>query len=185
MRRRRRTLTTAVAALALGACSSGDDAGSEAADGEVQIPVVSVPPERLTPFCAAMIELADELEDDPPDDTGEVILAAYLEIVDEVPPEIADEFRAVIADLQGGTPATTTPTTTTPTTPTSVPPTSLEPGVATSAPLEDFDAEGRLPGDSPGERVNDYVRFVCRDSDNNPGPPATQPLVDVELDDES
>jgi len=46
---------------------------------------------------------------------------------------------------------------------------------AGSTPIEDFDAEGRLPGDSPSERVGDYVLFTCRGSDNNPGPPATEP----------
>lgn len=167
-------------ATAASGCSSGGDGSTGDRPGGGPLPSVSVPPERLTPFCEAMIELADRLETDPPDDAGPVILEAYLQIVDDVPPAIESEFRAVIAELQGDAPPTTTGTTST-TTSTTIS-TTTEPG-STAAPsvpgVEDFDAEGRLPGESPSERVSDYVLFACRDSDNNPGPPATEPLDDV------
>ncbi len=181
-------MTIIALALATACSSDGDDGAPADADGP-PVPSVTVPPERLTPFCEAMIELADRIESDPPDDLGELILAAYLDILDEVPPEIENEFRAVIADLQDGEPAPTTTTSTATSTSSGTPSTSTPAdGTATgstSLPLEDFDAEGRLPGDSPSERVSDYVLFTCRGSDNNPGPPPTEPLEDVVVDDEA
>lgn len=156
----------------LGACSDEpDDAEDRDAAAGPPLPSVTVPAARLTPFCEAMIELADELERDPPDDTAAVILETYLGIVDDVPPAIDNEFRAVIAELQSGGAASTTSTTTNTA--------ADDPASSTSVPpdTENFDAEGRLPGDTPSERVNDYVLFTCRGSENNPGPPATEPLT--------
>jgi hypothetical protein len=175
--------------VAVAACSSdGDDVADDASTDGPPVPSVTVPPERLTPFCAAMIELADRLETDPPDDARTLILDTYLGIVDDVPPAIESEFRAVIAELQGEAPPTTSTTTTSTTSTTTTVATDAAPASAVSSSLpepgvEDFDAEGRLPGDSPSERVSDFVLFTCRGSDNNPGPPATEPVDDVVVDD--
>ena len=150
-------------------CSSDDAPRPDAADIDAPIPSVQVPAARLTPFCETMIDLADELETDPPDDATALILETYLGIVDEVPDAIENEFRAVIAELGRSDPAAPGST-----------------GPITSTTLlvdEDFDAEGRLPDDTPSERLNDYVLFTCRGSGNNPGPPATEPLSDVVLGD--
>jgi hypothetical protein len=38
-----------------------------------------------------------------------------------------------------------------------------------------FAEEGWVPDDDPAVRVNEYVDFACRDTINNPGPPATVP----------
>jgi hypothetical protein len=169
----RRAGNLIAASLLVGAgagCSSDDAGGSDAADIDAPIPSVTVPAARLTPFCVAMIDLAEELETDPPDDAAALILETYLGIVDDVPAAIENEFRAVIAELQRSDPAA---------------PGSTDPITSTSLLVdENFDAEGRLPGDTPSERVNDYVLFTCRGSGNNPGPPATEPLSDVVLDDE-
>jgi hypothetical protein len=149
---------------------------------EVVAATVVPPPERTTPFCTAMTELSDRLDDDPPDDVAAEILEVYRGIVDEVPDVIRDDFLAVIADLadEGVTGTTDTGTTEVGTTDTgttdvgttgraSTPPVSSVP----DDPLPD---EGFGPDDTPAGRVNSYVDFVCRGVVNNPGPPDTQPL---------
>jgi hypothetical protein len=170
-------LVVAAATLTLVGCSSDGDDAAPLDDEGLSVPSVTVPSERRTPFCEAMIELADRLETDPPDDTGAVILETYLEILDEVPAEIENEFQAVIAQLQSGDATAVSST--------AVGTGSVEVSSSPPATLEDFDAEGRLPGDSPAERVSDFVLFTCRDSDNNPGPPATEPLGEIVVDDTS
>jgi hypothetical protein len=162
------SLATVMALLLTAGCTNlGDDAGVDEATDPMPLPSVTVPPERLTSFCQAMIDLSDELETDPPADPTELILDTYLGIVDEVPAEIEDDFLAVIAALEAPpTPSTSDPTTT-----------------LGADPAEDFDAEGYLPDDEPNQRLNDYVQFACRDSQNNPGPPATQPLDRIVVDD--
>ena len=42
-----------------------------------------------------------------------------------------------------------------------------------------FPEEGWGPEDDPALRVNAYVDFECRGVQNNPGPPATQPLSET------
>lgn len=110
-----------------------------------------------------MIDLNDRLEEDPPDDVDAEIIETYEGIVDEVPDEIRADFDAVLADLRGGPPPSTQDVTSSTTVDTPI----------TSDPLAD---EGRSPGDTPAERLSGYVDFVCRSVENNPGPPATQPL---------
>ncbi len=153
--------------------SEGEPAADGQTDATVPIASVTVPPERLTPFCQAMIDLADRLETDPPDDVGALIIETYEGIVDEVPPEIANEFDAVLAALRTGADP-------------EVPETTIPPA-ATSGPLttdgDPFFEEGYLPDADPSRRVNAYVQFACRDTANNPGPPATQPLDDIVVDD--
>ena len=40
--------------------------------------------------------------------------------------------------------------------------------------VEDFE-EGYVPDDDASSRLNAYIAFACRDSQNNPGPADTQP----------
>lgn len=175
----RRTGQTAAAvgiALLVVACIPGasSDDQLEPVPG-VPSGTVAIPPERLTPFCQAMNDLSDRLETDPPSDVSGLIIETYTEIADQVPAEISNEFAAVLAELQGD-PLPVPPVDTVETsTPTDVA------GPDDSLALEDdeFPDEGWLPGDDPAERLNAYVEFTCRDSLNNPGPPATQPLDDI------
>lgn len=145
---------------------------------------VTIPPTRLTPFCQAMIDLADRLENDPPDDIEAEIIETYEGIVDEVPEAIRGDFDAVLADLRGepvpdtsGADADTAD---------DVPTTTFDPGppvtdqTGATVPAGDpFFDEGYDPEETPALRLNAYVDFACRDVANNPGPPATQPLSDV------
>jgi hypothetical protein len=174
MRSRRRSFPIAVAvalaAVVLGGCDSGtreDGVSGDGATTEAPPLSVSIPPERLTPFCQAMIDLGDRLVNDPPPDPASEIIAVYESLVDVVPPEIEVDFLTVLARLQSGAPATTSTTITT-TTSTTVA------GVATVATTL-FAEEGYDPDEDPALRVNQYVQFTCRDAVNNPGPAATQP----------
>jgi len=184
--------------LAIAGCSGDDDANS----GErpsAAAPTVTVPPSRLTPFCQAMIDLADRLETDQSADAGELILETYLSIVDEVPDEIEEDFLVVVARLQRDELpdlATTTNASTGPSAPTTDEsdeptgddePTAQATGDeatadARASTLDDAEYQGWTPDDDPALRVNGYVDFVCRDNLNNPGPPATVPPP-PELDD--
>lgn len=157
------------AAIALWGCvPGGDDAADDATLAQPEI-TVTVPPERQTPFCAAMSELSQRLADAGDEDVTEIIIDAYSAMVDEVPAEIEADFLAVLAELQAGTDTTSGEATTTdPTVAT------LAPGTGTTAP---FWEEGYLPDDDPALRLNEYVLFSCRDSQNNPGPPATEPSL--------
>jgi hypothetical protein len=124
---------------------------------------VVVPPERLSPFCRAIAELDRQIaEAEPGDDVTAMIVDTYSSIVDDVPAEIRDDFLSVLAGLQQGSAAATTAPTT--------PPPSLA-GSTTTVALEDVLA----PDDSATLRLNSYVQFTCRASQNNPGPPDTQP----------
>jgi hypothetical protein len=193
-----------VAALALAGCDVFDfdeEATSTASETEV-IPeiTVTIPPSRLTPFCQAIIDLRDEIQNDPPADTRARIIEVYESIVDEAPPEIRDDFLSVLASLQSGEPVATavivTPT---------APPSVSEPSVSgpsasapsTSAPVtapppstvpidpastpptsENFEAvEGYDPDTSPTLRLNLWIQENCRSTVNNPGPSDTQPLT--------
>jgi len=96
-----------------------------------------------------------------------------------VPPEIASDFSAVLVALETGAPAPTDPPL--PTTPTTVPTSGASTGgsgtAAGSAPTTPPGVDvGFAAGNSPAERINNYVSFACRDTQNNPGPPATEPL---------
>lgn len=177
-------LLIAAAAAAIGACSGdGEPSGDDVDDGRagVPIPSVTVPASRGTPFCRTMIDLSDRLETDPPPSgaaTTELIIETYESIADDVPDAIAVDFAAVLAGLRGETPdeddavATTEP---------APPPTGDT--VEGEPPEGDaFFEEGYSPDDDPALRVNEYVEFACRDSVNNPGPPPTQPLDEIVLD---
>ena len=166
---------SALALAILVGCTPGASPDPDAADGpaseERPTATVTIPAARLTPFCQAMIDLNDRLETDPPDDVGALIVEAYEDIRDDVPDVIRADFDAVLADLRGGSaPPDDGASTTSPTT------TVADADVPTSDPLAD---EGRSPGDTPAERLSAYVDFACRSVENNPGPPATQPLSEV------
>jgi hypothetical protein len=101
----------AVAALGLAACDvfDSDDAANSTATATESPPEirVTVPPSRLTPFCQAIIDLRDEIQNDPPADTRARIIEVYERIVDDAPADIRDDFVAVLASLQTGEPAAT------------------------------------------------------------------------------
>lgn len=191
------------ALLLLVACIPNEASTDEATiDPAVPSGTVAIPAQRLTPFCQALIDLSERLETDPPDDPEALILETYLEVADDVPAEIADDFGAVLAGLQGRPLPTVAPDSVPPSSPgaDSTDPPATDPAVTdppvTDPPVTDpavtdpadgsvlppadagFD-EGRFNSDTPSQRLNDYVTFVCRDSDNNPGPAATQPLDDI------
>lgn len=205
----RTVVAAALGVAALTACtpfgSSDEETSADVADEAVER-TVPVPPERLTPFCGAMIGLADRLENDPPDDIEGEIIETYESIADEVPAELQVDFEVVLAELRGEpipTVATSPPTsapapdaddsgtdgfrpedesTSAPATATTVDgavgasTTAPDAAPGSSVPLGDaFFDEGRLPGETPAERINGYVDFVCRGNQNNPGPPATEP----------
>lgn len=194
----------AVAALVAAGCTS--DGGGQAIrpfDPAAPADTVAVPPERLAPFCQAMIDLSDRLAANPPVDPATLIVTIYGELVDVVPDVIADDFRAVLAELRGeplptvpvptgsDAPATVTtiasPSATTGTTG----PAGSDAGASAGSgpagsgpvdtgPVDTSFEEGYGPGETPSERVNDYVDFVCRANQNNPGPPATEPLPNLD-----
>lgn len=150
----------------LAACTSGLTSAPEATDPDApDRPVVApLEPVGTTPFCRAMTDLADRLENDPPDDVAAAIIDVYEDMLDVVPDVVRPDLMAVLADLRGEAPGTGT-------TPGSTPGSSLPEG----DPLPD---EGWRPDDSPAGRLNAYVEFECRAVVNNPGPPPTQPLDD-------
>lgn len=172
-----------VAALAVTGCTQfGASPDADDPDGPAAGPAatVAIPPVRLTPFCQAMIDLADRLERDPPDDVQAAILDTYESITDDVPDAIRTDFDAVLADLQGR-PLPSDPTSDV------TPASTIDPGPPatdeTGEPVGDpFFDEGFAPEETPALRLNAYVDFECRDVANNPGPPPTQPLSDVSVD---
>ena len=173
--RRRRAAAALVTAIVLAGCNSGErEPEADEADGEVAAAPelsVTIPPERQTPFCQAMIDLNDELLNDPPADSRARIIEVYQSIVDDVPPEIEVDFLAVLARLQsGGAAAGTTLAPVPAASPATAPGASAVP--VTTSPFAD---EGYDPDADPTTRLAEYVRFACRDSVNNPGPSATQP----------
>jgi hypothetical protein len=165
-----------VAVLALaGSCSSDDDAQSDStqvAAGPAR--TVAIPPERRSPFCEAIAELDDRLNAAPPDaDTTAIIIDAYGDVVDEVPAEIRNDFLSVLAALQAdphGAGETVPPT---PETALTTPPPSAS-AASTTFPGVD---EGYFPDDDASSRLNAYIQFACRDSQNNPGPSDTEPSL--------
>jgi hypothetical protein len=172
----------AIAAAAIGAavltlaggCSSDDDTQSASTLAETgQMRTVPVPAERRSPFCQSIADLDERLAAAPPDaETSEMIIDAYSAMVDTVPEEIRTDFLSVLAALQAE-PGGAAPTlATTPDTAATTPPPSARP-VST---LEGFE-EGYLPDDDPSSRLNAYIQFACRDSQNNPGPADTEPSL--------
>jgi hypothetical protein len=158
-----------VAIVAAAGCSSDDDSGLATSTADVGlVRTVAVPPERLSPFCQAIADLQQRLDEaGPDDDTTELIVDTYSSVVDDVPPDIRDDFLSVLAALQSGTPSGST---------TSAP--SSIPVSVTGTTVEDFE-EGYTPDESAALRVNSYIQFTCRDSGNNPGPSETQPAVGI------
>ena len=142
----------------------------------IVVPQQSAPAERLTPFCQEMSDISARLETDPPGDIGAFVLERYRTIADFVPAEIAVDFAAVVAELEGGPSSGPEVVPTTVAELAQAPP-DLTTGVSAAEPEGDaFFEEGYEPGDTPAARLNSYVAFACRDTANNPGPPATQPF---------
>ncbi len=173
------TITTAAIAigvLALAAsCSSDDDDASDSTEVEVASErTVAVPPERQSPFCEAISQLDDQLNAAASGtDTTELIIDAYSKMVNDVPGEIKNDFLSVLAALQddpsgtGVTLATAPPTAVTTPAPSAAAASTTFPGVD----------EGYLPDDDATSRLNAYIQFACRDSQNNPGPSDTEPSL--------
>lgn len=179
--------TALVAAVTLGVVAGctpfGDTSDGDGDDPAPTGPVpatVTIPPVRLTPFCQAMIDLADRLEDDPPEDVAAAIIAAYEAIADEVPDPIRADFDAVLAELRGESipPPSTDPVEAASTTTFDPGPPVTDASGSTLPPGDPFFEEGYDPDTTPAGRLNAYVDFECRDVANNPGPPPTQPLSD-------
>lgn len=179
-----RTRLLVVVAITLLVACTPDQPTPEGSDEAVILPDISVtvPAERQTPFCAAMTDLTTRLLTDPPDDERAFIVETYRSIGSDVPAEIADDFQLVLVALESGAPPPTDPPATTPESIVTNPPVTDASGslVPATQPV----AEELSPNRSPGERLNDYVRFTCRDSQNNPGPPATQPAGDDDTSDD-
>lgn len=167
------TCCAAIALLA-GACSPGGDTRSGSTlveSGPVR--TVPVPAERLSPFCQSIADLDDRLNAAPADDdTTQTIIDAYSSMVDVVPDEIRPDFMSVLAALQADPSGAGVTFPTTPDTALTTPPPSALPVTVTT--VEDFE-EGYLPDDDASSRLNAYIAFACRDSQNNPGPADTQP----------
>jgi hypothetical protein len=162
--------------LTTASCSSDDDTQSDSTLVESEpARTVAVPPERMSPFCEAIANLDDELNAASSDaDTSQMIIDAYSSMVDVVPEEIRNDFLSVLAALQADPSGANVTLGTTPETAVTTPPPSATPAPATT--LEDFE-EGYLPDDAASSRVNAYIQFACRDSENNPGPSDTQPSL--------
>ena len=172
----RRALIGPCCAIALfaGACSSDDDTQSGSTLVESgPLRTVAVPAERLSPFCQSISDLDEQLNAAPADaDTSQMIIEAYSSMVDVVPEEIRADFMSVLAALQADPSGVDATFPTTPDTAVTTPPPSASPVTVTT--VEDFE-EGYLPDDDASSRLNAYIQFACRDSQNNPGPADTEP----------
>lgn len=162
--------------VAAGCVSDGpqETAGTSAVNDTSPISV-TISPARGTPFCSAMIELTDTILGDQDVDAKALIIETYRSIETEVPADIADDFAAVLTELETGITAPTLAPVTQPDQPLATA------GTATAGTTDgatDESTDFFFGGSTPAERVNDYVAFACRDSENNPGPAATQPLED-------
>ncbi len=165
--------------LVAGGCvSDGPQQNDDTAGVTDTTPIsVAIPPARGTPFCTAMIDLTVTIRGDQDVDAEALIIDTYRSIESEVPAEIADDFAAVLTELETGVPAPTLAPVTQPEVPTPETAAPVSDGTtAGTAAGTDETTEFYFGGSTPAERVNDYVAFACRDSENNPGPPATPPL---------
>ncbi len=167
-------LSCAAIALLAGGCSPGGDtrSGSTLVESGL-VRTVPVPAERLSPFCQSIADLDDRLNAAPADaDTTQMIIDAYSSMVDVVPTEIRADFMSVLAALQADPSGSGVTFPTTPDTAVTTPPPSASPATVTT--VEDFE-EGYVPDSDASSRLNEYIDFACRDSQNNPGPADTQP----------
>lgn len=178
---RRTAAAAAIGAGVLLTSSCVADSSDEATQDDVaDEPTISVtvPAERLTPFCEAMIDVSDQLRSGGVEDANALIIETYRAIRGDVPLEIATDFDLVLEALEAGVPPPTDP----PAESQVLTPESVVEAVTGSEPTVTFEAsidEGFDPDTSPTDRINSYVEFSCRSTGNNPGPPATQPLDDV------
>ena len=171
------TITTVAVALGIlglsASCSSDDDDQSDSTQVEAASDrTVAIPAERQSPFCEAISDLDDRLNAAASGtDTTEMIIDAYSKMVDDVPAEIKNDFLSVLAALQDDPSGADETLATAPETALTTPPPSAQ-AASTTFPGVD---EGYLPDDDATSRLNAYIQFVCRDSQNNPGPSDTQP----------
>lgn len=164
------------AALATAAGCTANEPTADPVETTVPLPVqpVTVPPERQSAFCVAMVDLTDDVRSGDLDDVDAAIVETYRAVEPDVPELIASDFALVLDALErGAPPPTDPPRDTVATTP---PVTSATTSADGSTPSAAAEADvGYAPGESPSERVNSYIDFVCRANANNPGPPATPP----------
>jgi hypothetical protein len=166
----RSAVVLASVALAAGACSS-DDAATEATSATPVVAApVTVPASRQTAFCAGMIDLQLDLQDDPDLGTDQ-ILERYRELLPEAPTEIGGVLSAVIEQLAVGSTASSVASTT-------IALVSIT--AAAGGTVPEASVLGYLPEEDPALRLNDYVQFACRSTGNNPGPAPTQPNLAVD-----
>ncbi len=183
--RRRSIAATAVISVLLAGCDftfgeNADDASASNSADEIATPVVTQPP---SPFCVAVDELERRVDESTTDSDRAIIVEAYTEMLDLVPPEVRPDFEAVLAELRAGT--ATVPTTApiasvdldAPTGDDDTSGTTQTPG-STVAGTQVFE-EGYTPQETPAARIGAYVDFACDRSENNPGPPPTQPSEPV------
>jgi hypothetical protein len=156
-------------------CSSGDDAQSDSTQIAAEpARTVAIPPERQSPFCEAISGLDQQLNAaGSGTDTTQMIIDAYTGMVDDVPAEIKSDFLTVLAALQADPSGADETLPTTPETALTTPPPSAA-AASTTFPGVD---EGYLPDDDAASRLNAYIQFACRDSQNNPGPSDTDPSL--------
>ena len=172
------TITTAAIAfgvVALSASCTSDDTPSDSTQLEA-LPdrTIAIPASRLSPFCEAIANLDDELNAAPAGtDTTPMIIEAYSRMVNDVPTEIKNEFLSVLASLQDDPSGADETLGTTSQTALTTPPPSAS-AASTTFPGVD---EGYLPDEDASSRLNAYIQFACRDSENNPGPSDTEPSL--------
>lgn len=174
------SVASAVVGLACIGCTGDRDPDASTTDDPPAVAIVVADRDR-SPFCTAMLDLADRLAGDPPDDIAAVAIETYERILDDVPAAIRPEFDYVLAVLRGepvpDLPEPTAPPPTEPPTTLGSVPATEAPGPATSAPGStdpEPDEFHRAP-ETPAERISTYVDFHCSGTLNNPGPPPTEP----------
>lgn len=142
----------------LGTVGAVPDASTEAAEP-------TLPSEIDAPWCVALLEL-----DRPDGPVGDELAAAYRSIAATAPSGLAADLIGVAGSIEPSPPVDTAVDT------------QIETGVDSPVPEtlpEDFDAEGRPVEDDPVLRVAEYIEDVCRATGSNPGPPPTEPVLDV------
>lgn len=165
-------IAAGVLALAAACTSNADDPSGSTEVATASERTVAIAAERRSPFCQAIADLDRELDSAASGtDTTEMIIDAYSRIVNDVPDAIKNDFLSVLAALQDDPSGANETLATASETVLTTPPPSPH-AASTTFPGVD---EGYLPDDDAASRLNAYIQFACRDSQNNPGPSDTEP----------
>jgi hypothetical protein len=121
----------------------------------------TAPSEIDAPWCVALLDL-----DRPDGPVGNELADTYRSIAVTAPSGLAADLIGAAERIEAGSPVDT-----------SVGSTDVPSAVDTLP--DDFDAEGRPVEDDPVLRVAEYVEAVCRATGANPGPPPTEPSLDL------